>query len=76
MYFVSLFFNAVVLVMQQQEINAMIDLLEKEISKLNEYYQILLSQNKKFPELKNVRNELKEAKEKLQRFKKENTKKS
>ena len=57
--------------MKQQEINTMVELLEKEIARLNEYYQILLNQDRKFPELKNVKKQLREATEELNTFKKD-----
>ena len=49
----------------------MVELLEKEIARLNEYYQILLNQDRKFPELKNVKKQLREATEELNTFKKD-----
>lgn len=68
--FFSLLFEFVIIVMKQQEINTIITLLEKEITRLNEHYHILLMQDKKFPELKNVKKQLREVTEELNLFKK------
>jgi len=56
--------------MEQEQLNTMIQLLEKEIAGLSNSYQILIKQTGKFPELKQIRIQLKEAQEKLRRLKK------